>query len=88
MLHCHFSQVRYIYLMHNLSSNKTILAKQAFEQFASHQGIAIGHYHCDNGLYANNTFATHCKQRHQPISHSGINAHFQNGIAKKAICNL
>ncbi len=84
----HFSRVRYIYLMCNLSSNETIQAKQAFEQFALHHSVAIRHYHCDNGCFADKAFAYHCEDKHQSVTYCGVNAHFQNGIAKKAFCNL
>ncbi len=36
-------------------------AKHAFEKFAAEHGVRIHHYHCDNGLYANNTSRNHAR---------------------------
>ena len=74
--------------MWNLSSSETIKVKQAFEQFAAPQGINVWQYHCDNGRFTDNAFANHCDQQRQSIIYCGIKAHFQNGIAEKASCNL
>jgi hypothetical protein len=45
----HFSRLRFIHLMLNLSAEETLKAKRAFEQFAAKHGVKILHYHCDNG---------------------------------------
>jgi hypothetical protein len=45
----HFSCLRYVHLMQDLLSDKTIKAKEAFEQFAAKHGVTIKHYHCNNG---------------------------------------
>lgn len=51
-----FSHVWYVYLMQNLSLDKTIEAKQVFKQFASHHCVIIRHYHCDNSRFAEHSF--------------------------------
>jgi hypothetical protein len=45
----HFSCLRYVHLMQDLSSDKTTKAKEAFKQFAAKHGVTIKYYHCDNG---------------------------------------
>ncbi len=64
------------------------MAKRAFEQFATKHGVVIRHYYCNNGRFANNTFKEACNQSNQQFTFCGVNAHFQNGIAERAICNL
>ena len=81
----HFSRLRYIHLMTAMTSEETIQAKQAFERFAADHGVAIKHYHTDNGRFADNAFKQHCEQNRQTISYCGVNAHFQNGVAERAI---
>ncbi len=44
----HFSRLRYVHLMQDLSSDETIKAKEAFERFAAEHGMTIKHYHCNN----------------------------------------
>ena len=75
----HFSGYKYIHLMTNLSSEETVAAKCAFEQHASELGVAILHYHADNGRFFDNAFQAACKQGGQRLSLCGVNAHFQNG---------
>ena len=33
-----------------------VFTKHAFEKFTAKHGVCINHYHCDNGLYADNAF--------------------------------
>eukprot|EP01082_Thalassiosira_pseudonana_P008995 g7858.t1 g7858 contig26:424712-426022(+) len=84
----HFSRLKFIYLMTGLSSEETVAAKKAFERFASNNGVNIQQYHCDNGRFADKAFINHCEQQQQHITHCGVNAHFQNGIAEKAIRDI
>ena len=58
----HFSRLRYVHLMQDLSSDETIKAKMAFERFAAEHGVIIKHYHCDNGRFADNAFKLSCEQ--------------------------
>ena len=51
-------------------------------------GCQAQHYHCDNGRFADNGWMADAAQRGQTISFCGINAHHQNGLAKKAIRGL
>jgi hypothetical protein len=84
----HFSCLRFIHLMQDLSSKERIKAKEAFEQFTAEHGVAIKHYHCDNGCFADNAFQQACQQSHQQLTFCRVNAHFQNGIAERAIRDL
>ncbi len=52
----HFSHLWYVHLMQDLLSDKTIKAKDAFEQYAAEHSIAIKHYHCNNGCFMVNAF--------------------------------
>ena len=81
----HFTRLCYIHLMQSLTSDETIAAKLAFERFAKQYGVSILHYHADNGHFANNMFMAACKQQRQQLTFCGVNTHFQNGIAKRAI---
>ncbi len=82
----HYSRLIFVYLMtSNLSLLETIEAKQAFKQFATQHGVRIQYYHCDNGQFANNNFKMACKQSNQQLTFCKVNAHFQNGIAERAI---
>jgi hypothetical protein len=45
----HFSRLRYVHMMYDMSSKSTIDAKIAFERFAGDHGVKIQHYHADNG---------------------------------------
>jgi hypothetical protein len=84
----HFSHLRYVHVMSSLTSQETIEAKQAFERFASDHGVRIKQYHADNGRFTDNAFKQHCSQQRQAITYCGVNAHFQNGIADRAIRDI
>jgi hypothetical protein len=74
--------------MTQITSQETVEAKRAFEIFAEQHGVQILHYHCDNGRFANNAIKQACESARQRLTFCGVNAHFQNGIAKKAIRDL
>ncbi len=46
---------------------------------------SILHYHCDNGRFHDNAFGQACHEARQQLTFCRVNAHFQNGIAKRAI---
>ena len=74
--------------MTNLLLEETVAAKRAFEQHASELGVTILHYHADNSRFCDNTFRAACEQGGQRLTFCGVNAHFQNGQAEKAIRDL
>ncbi len=84
----HYLRLKYVHLMTRHTSEETIEAKQAFEHIAEQHGIRILHYHCNNGQFADNAFKSSCSARGQCLIFCGVNAHFQNGIAEKAIRDL
>jgi hypothetical protein len=84
----HYSRLRFIHLMTSMTSAETIEAKTAFEHFAQENGVQIKHYHADNGRFADNAFKQHCNSCHQTLTYCGVNAHFQNGVAERAIRDI
>jgi hypothetical protein len=80
-----YSRLSYIHLQKSTSAADTIEAKQAFERYAKAHGVTIGHYHGDNGIFADNRFRKACADAGQTLSFCGVNAHFQNGIAERRI---
>jgi hypothetical protein len=71
-----------------MTSKETIEAKVAFERFVKENGVQIKHYHADNGRFADNAFKQHCEANHQTLTFCGVNAHFQNGVAERAIRDI
>jgi hypothetical protein len=84
----HFSRLRFVHHQIDGSAAETMLAKQAFEKFAAEHGVRILHYHCDNGRFADNAWKKSCKASCQRLIFCRVNAHFQNGIAKRVIWDL
>jgi hypothetical protein len=84
----HYSRLRFVHLQINNSAIKTIAEKQAFETFAAEHGVRIQHYHCNNRRFHNNTFQKACHDGRQRLTFCGVNTHFQNGIAERAIQDL
>ncbi len=83
-----YSRLRYVHLQVNDSSIKTVAAKRAFKSFAAKHSIKIQHCHCNNGRFSDNAFKQACHKQRQQLTFCGVNAHFQNGIAERAIRNL
>jgi hypothetical protein len=83
-----YSRLRFVHLQINDSAKSTMAAKLAFEKYATKHGVSIKHYHCNNGQFADNVFKQSCKSNRQRLTFCGVNAHFQNGIAERAIWDL
>ncbi|KAL7474267.1 hypothetical protein ACHAW6_000247 [Cyclotella cf. meneghiniana] len=84
----HYSCLCHIHITSSLTSKETIEVKQAFERFAADHGVCIKQYHVNNCCFADNAFKQHCSQQQQSITYCGINAHFQNGVAEREICDI
>lgn len=84
----HYSRFKYIHFQQTLTGTETLEAKRRFERFAKDVGVRIDHYHCDNGRFADKLFRTACAESNQQLTFCGVNAHFQNGIAEKAIRDI
>jgi hypothetical protein len=61
----HYSRLKYVHLMTELTSEETMDAKRALEHFAEQHGIRILHYHCNNGRFADNAFKNSCSAKGQ-----------------------
>jgi hypothetical protein len=84
----HYSCLRFSHLQLDDKSDKTLAAKLAFKQYAAEHGVKVLHYHCDNRLFHNNAFQQACHEARQQLTFCGVNAHFQHGIAERAIRDL
>jgi hypothetical protein len=78
----HYSRLHFVHLQLNNSWAKTLAAKFAFKQYATKHGVEILDYHCDNGRFHDNAFRQACHNARQQLTFCGVNAYFQNGIAK------
>jgi hypothetical protein len=84
----HHSRLSFVYLQESTKGEETLLAKKAFEAYAASFGVIVSNYHADNRRFAELLFLDHAGLNNQSVSLCGVNAHFQNGIAEKRICDL
>ena len=77
----------HIFLRHqtNLKVHDTLRSKHAFERFAAEHGVKIKSYRADNAPFAAKEFQADLDAKGQTITYSGTGAHFQNGVAERAI---
>jgi hypothetical protein len=71
-----------------LTSDDTVKAKKALENYAATYNVKVLHYHADNGHFADNAFCQDLQDNNQSITFCGVNAHWQNGVAEKRIKDL
>jgi len=84
----HYSRLGYVHLQRSTTAEETVEAKRAFESFCMARNVKVKHYHADNGRFQDKLFMEDLHKCCQTISFCGVNAHFQNGIAKKRIKDL
>ena len=78
----------YIYLQKTTLAEETIEAKQAFERYAAERGITIQAYHANNRVFWASKWQEACQVNKQRLTFAAVNAHHQNGIAERRICEL
>jgi hypothetical protein len=68
--------------MEDFTTNETLLAKLAFENFCSKADCSVKQYQADNGRFSDNEFLAACNNLNQTIELCRVGAHHQNGIIK------
>jgi hypothetical protein len=84
----HYSDYVYVSLMQDLTLDKTLLAKSAFERHANDGGVSITSYQADNGRFTDSRFKKAIKDANQSITFCAVGAHHQNGIVERRIKEL
>ena len=82
------TKMGHTYLQSTATADETILAKRAFEEFATQHGVIIRGYHADNGIFKANKWMESCRKNDQSLTFAGVNAHHQNGMAERRIRSL
>ncbi|KAI2502104.1 hypothetical protein MHU86_12334 [Fragilaria crotonensis] len=83
-----FSRLGFVYLQKTASAEETIEAKKAFESYAKRHGVIVENYLADNGIFKAHKWVEACKNDAQGLTFAGVNAHHQNGVAERRICEL
>ncbi len=81
----HASGCVHIHNQVSLGSGDALQGKHAFEQFANVCGIKFKSFHADNHLFGSAETLKDPEVQDQSIAFSGVGAHFQNGVSKRAI---
>jgi hypothetical protein len=81
----HYSRFGYIHNQKTQSADETLEGKLIFERKAALYGVTVQHYHADNGIFVSKAWKEDCLQKRQGFTYSGVNAHFQSGVAERRI---
>ena len=76
------SDMTYVHLQIELSSEEIVEAKKAFDAYTRAYKVKIKHYHTDNGRFTDNAFLQVVTEESQTMTYCGVNAYFQNGKAE------
>ena len=76
-----------IYACHQVSfvACNTIAGKHLLDQFSASVGVNVQGYHADNHIFNSKEYIQDCELRGQKIKFCGVEAHYQNGCAERAI---
>ena len=69
----------------SLRIGETLQAKHEFEALMGQFGIRVQAYRADNHPFGKPTFVRDCDIQNQTLTFSGVGAHFQNGVAERAL---
>jgi hypothetical protein len=82
------SQLGHVHPQKDLTSNKTLRAKHAFDLYARERGVVVKHYYADSVKFVDNAWKNSLDKENQGITYCSINAHWQNGIVERRIRDL
>jgi hypothetical protein len=80
-----YSRFGYVHSQKMQSAAETLEGKLIFERRAALYGVKILHYHADNRICVSKARKEDCLQKRQGFCYSGVNAHFQSGVAERRI---
>ncbi|MGH7974569.1 MAG: hypothetical protein ACREBR_03500, partial [bacterium] len=66
-------------------ASDTLRSKAMFERMAANHGVLIKSYRGDNGVFSSRDFRGELASQKQGLTLSGVGAHYQNGVAERAI---
>ena len=81
----HASGLLYVHHQVGFSTQETIAAKMHFENWSYNQGVLIGKYTTDNGIFGAADFVNEILSKGQEVKYCGVGAHHQNGAAERSI---
>ena len=81
----HYSAYIHLECQVSLRVGETIAGKRRFEGFAERHGVKLERFHADNHPFASAEFLADLELNDQTITHSGVGAHHQAGVAERAI---
>ena len=81
----HYSAFVYLGNQISMATGSTLATKHAFEHFARLHGVKIKKYRVDNQPFDSEEFKDDIALQEQELDFSGVGAHFQNGVAERAI---
>ena len=84
----HYSGYGYVHLQKTQTAEETLEGKAAFERHCQVFGVTVKHYPADNGIFASKAWKDLCDESRQSFAYSGVNAHFQSGVAERRIQEL
>jgi hypothetical protein len=65
----YLSKLGYVHLQQTLTSDDTVKAKKALENYAATYNIKVLHYHANNGHFADDAFCQDLQDNNQSINH-------------------
>jgi len=84
----HASGLIIIYNQVSLRTSDSIRSKERYEMKAHEFGITVKSYGGDDSVYKTKDFVEYLKTRHHTMSLSGVGAHYQKSVAKRAYKQL
>ena len=69
----------------SLGIEETLLAKHQLERYADQFGVKVLSFRADNKPFDADKFVEDLLVQNQTITYSGVGAHFQNGVAERAL---
>jgi len=74
--------------MEMLSGDDTSRPSKLLSSVQHSMESKIGHYHCDNGCFAEKKSMDACQLANQGVTFCAVGAHQQNGVAEKCIRDI
>ena len=78
----------YIHILNYKTGDEAVEVKKVFDAYLESHGVDIKYYYYDNENFRSSKCMKHCKDMHQGLTFSGVNAYCKNGQVDRCIRSL
>ena len=80
-----FSDHTYVHLIRDITTEKTVIAQEAYKRYMAKHRNKVGEIRTNNGRFADKVFRDFCKEANIKLTFCAVGDHHQNDVVERRI---